>query len=227
MNKIILSTVMGAALLSMGSAFAGGGNLFGGSGESSMTEGTFYGGASIGQTTTNCVIYDIAGMNKDCDMDSWKLFGGYKFTDNLAIEGGYYNFGDLEENESETMKHDVYGDVTAEMHSEGEATGLSIAGVASFQVADNFELSGKLGAMKYKSEATVTGSATNSLGDTVSETAKYDIDGTSLLWGVGAHYKFNDNWGVRGEYEGFTREDIHGDDQDVTMMSVGATFSTY
>lgn len=214
MKKIILSTVVTAAMLSMGSAVAGGGSLFGGSGESSMAEGALYGGASIGQATYRCTT-----TNEDCDSDGWKIFAGYKLNQNMAIEGAYYNLGE----DTAEYNHTTYG----KMHASAKSTGIGLTGVYTQPVADNFEVFGKLGAMFWDVEG--------ELSQTVNGTkvsASDEEDGTSVLFGLGASYKFNDNWGVRGEWERYTAEyeDMDkGDDseEDIDILSAGVTFSTY
>lgn len=210
MKKIILSTVVAAAMLSMGSAFAGGGSLFGGSEESSMAEGALYGGASVGQATYRCMLSE-----KDCDNTGWKIFGGYKLNQNMALEGGYYNLGESEE-------EDDYG-----MRAVGKTTGIGVAGVYSQPVADNFEVFGKLGAMFWTAE----GEASIGTGDTKTS-ATDEEDGTSVLFGLGANYKFDENWGIRGEWERYTAEyesiDKEADsEEDIDILSAGVTFSTY
>jgi OOP family OmpA-OmpF porin len=213
MKKTIISAVMSAALLSMGSAFAGGGNLFGGSGESSMADGSFYGGASIGQASYRCTMEE-----DDCKNDGWKVFGGYKFTDNMAIEAGYYNLG-----EEEADYDTDYG----KMHASAKASGIGVTGVYSQPLADNFEVFGKLGAMFWNAE----GELSQYSGDT-KLTASDEEDGTSVLFGLGASYQFNDNWGVRGEWERYTAEYEDVDkgtdtEEDIDILSAGVTFSTY
>lgn len=213
MKKIILSTVVAAAMLSMGSAFAGGGSLFGGSDESSMSEGAFYGGGSVGQATYRCTMSD-----DDCSNDGWKIFGGYKINQNMAVEAGYYNLG-----EEEADYDTDYG----KMHATGKASGIGVTGVYSQPVAENFEVFGKLGAMFWN----VEGEASHVVeGTKISATD--EEDGTSVLFGLGAAYKFNDNWGIRGEWERYTAEyeDVDAgkdSEEDIDILSAGVTFSTY
>lgn len=226
MKKISMFSLFSVAMLTAGSAFAGGGSLLGGSGGSSMEVGTMYGGVSAGQATTNCMIYDFAtyvdrttgspnaNHEKDCDTNGWKAYGGYKVTDNFAVEGGYYSLGDSKE----TLKASE-----GTISSDGSASGLGLSAVASLPVVDKLEVFGKAGLMKWQSEGTIVVTPTNS---TTSQTASAEVDGTSLLLGVGASYKITDNLGVRGEYERFTRQDINEEDRDVGILSVGATFST-
>ena len=221
MKKLSMIALFSASLLTAGSAFAGGGGLLGGSGSSSMAAGTMYGGANVGKATTSCMMLDT----EDCDATGWKVYGGYKITDMFAVEGGYHNLGTMEEKLSGSYEvQSPAGSVVIDNPSaEGTSTGLSISGVASLPVGDNFEVFGKLGAINWKSEATATATAT---GTNVEKSFTAEKSGTSPLIGVGAQYQINDNFGVRGEYERFTRQDLDDKDHDVDILSVGATFST-
>lgn len=220
MKKISMFSLLSAMLMTAGSAFAGGGALLGGSGDS-MEVGTMYGGASIGQATTDCMINDT----ESCNSSGFKAYGGYKVTDMFAVEGGYYNLGTMEESVTTSYTKGQY--TISNPSAEGEASGFGISAVASVPVVDNFEVFGKAGAMMWKSEAVVKATVTDTTtGQSGSGTDIAEKDGTSLLLGVGANYKVNDNWGIRGEYEHFKRQDMADEDHNVGIVSVGATFST-
>lgn len=220
MKKISMFSLFSAAMLTAGSAFAGGGALLGGSG-GGMEVGTMYGGASVGQATTDCMMKD----ENECSSSGFKVYGGYKVADMLAVEGGYYNLGTMEESVKGSTTQGQY--TIKDPVAEGEANGFGVAAIASVPVVDNLEVFGKAGAMFWKSEATVKATITDtSSGQSAVATDIAEKDGTSLLLGVGASYKLNDNWGVRGEYEHFKRQDLNDEDHNVGIMSVGATFST-
>lgn len=230
MKKLSMFSLFSAIMLTAGSAFAGGGALLGGSGGGTEI-GTMYGGVSAGQASTNCMMNDgkLIEGDKDCRNPGWKVYGGYKATDIISIEGGYYNLGSSKESLSGSV---TKGDYTVTNPSaEGKASGLGITAVASVPVVDNFEVFGKAGAMIWQSEATVkadsiTNNATGVTCPAANCTLSTDKNGTSPLIGVGASYKINDNFGVRGEYEYFQRQDVTDKDRAVGIMSVGATFST-
>jgi len=98
-----------------------------------------------------------------------------------------------------------------------------LMGVVTMPVMDKLEVMGKAGVMKWSSEADTYALRE---GATIAGPTK-EVDGTSFLWGVGAAYQITHNWGVRGEYESFTREDIYGEEHDVGIVSAGATYSTF
>lgn len=215
MKKTTLLSAMGTAILAMNTAAAGGNSLFDSGGESSMMNGIYVGG-SYGQATARCML--INNNNSDeCTTDGWKAFAGYKFTDNLAVEGTYYNLGKVEE----SYEHATYGTIKAT----GEATGIGLSGVYSYEILDNLDLFGKLGAVQWNLE----GKAKSTYG-----TATDDQDGISVIYGGGASYKFTDNLAIRGEYEHYTTEyqnDLNNssktEESGVDVLSAGMTFSTY
>lgn len=222
MKKLSMFSLFSAVMLTAGSAFAGGGNLLGGTG-SSAAAGTMYGGASVGQATTACMLKNT----EDCSSTGFKVYGGYRVTEMIAVEGGYYNLGSAEDKRTGSKVSNGY--TFTDPSAEGEASGFGITGVVSLPVADNFEVFGKAGVMKWSSEGTLSADITdNANGQTCPKctVGTVEKDGTSPLIGVGAGYKFNDNWGVRGEYEHFNRKDAEDKDEGVSILSVGATFST-
>lgn len=225
MKNTIMLSVISAAILSMGTASAGGSSLFSSSDESSMAGG-MYAGGSFGQATTNCMIHDTFELEKDCGMGGWKVFGGYRINEMFAIEGGYYHLGKTDESADVNLYDPTTGITVTSVAAEGEASGLGLSGVANYEVIDKLSVFGKLGLMSYKSEGTlaVTGSKN---GAAMASTGDANVNGVGLLWGIGGSYQVTDNIGIRGEYEGFTREDVAGKDQGVGLMSAGVTFSTY
>ncbi len=240
MKKITLSVVVTAAMLSMGTAIAGGGNLFGGSSESSMSEGTFYGGASAGIAKHDCIDTSYDPLSEElfrsgdgCKTNGWKIFGGYKFTDNMAIEAGYYDLGEREGDHFVTSNNNKNKVGT----NTGKASGIGLTGVYSQPIADDIEVFGKLGAMFWKTEGDMSY-------DHDDRSVNTDEDGTSVLFGLGASYNLSDNWSIRGEWERYNVDykndftvtktdgtskvrDYASSKESVDVLSAGITFSTY
>lgn len=217
MKKSILFTAVWA-VCSSATVFAGG-SLFGGDGEDAT--GIMYGGASIGQTSDSTCnsVSDQAGPllgGFDCPSPTgWKVFGGYQFAPNLAVEGAYVDFGDGEA----TGTIPVIPGINAVPNATSlttSATGFGVSGVAIAPVTDEVNVFGKMGILAWEREsvATVAGLGGSSI------TQQADTDGVDLSLGAGAEYKINENWGVRGEVE-------HYEGVNANMYSVGATFSTY
>ncbi|MEB4593022.1 outer membrane beta-barrel protein [Candidatus Thiothrix sp. Deng01] len=154
--------------------------------------GQFYAGYSLLKSEAGCNFQGV-----ECDSSGWKLLGGYKFNDNIAVEGGYYNIFNNDGTDATTGKEAVV-----------KGTGIAMSTIGSYSINDTTSLTGKVGLMAWRAEADLAGTRTSAM------------DGTDVLSGVGVGYKLNDNWQVRGEYEHV------GGDLDANMYSAGATLST-
>lgn len=216
MKKLILFTALSTALLSMSAAHAGGkkGGIFDDTSGGGATLSSLYGGAAIGGTfADNCTKETSSSFDggKECERDSgdaWKIYGGYKFMPNFAVEGAYIDFGNY--STTETVSDLILGpQITTNSF---DAKGVTLMGVASAAVTDDIEVFGKLGVIHWERDTL------NPYGTSSAITVKQD-SGTDLALGVGAAYKLGDNFAIRGEAE-------HFDDIDVNLFTLGGTFST-
>ena len=140
-------------------------------------------------------IVDESGI--DGDDTGAKFFGGYKFNDYFAIEGGYYDFGDIIDSGSLTNPS-----------SRLEIEGVSLAAVGFIPASDNVSWFGKIGIHYW--DADTVGSISTPL-STNSD--------TDTFYGVGLDYVINDRWSLRGEIERYEVEDL-----DLNVGSVGVSF---
>jgi OOP family OmpA-OmpF porin len=158
----------------------------------------FYAGASIGQSKTA----DCPGAGSCDDKDTaYRVFGGYKFHPNIAVEGGYAPLG-------KTSSSFPGGSVSA------EANAWDIVGVGSWGLGNNFSILGKLGF--YNAELKLGGLASGK------KTT------TDLTYGIGGQYDFNRNLGLRLEWNRYSKVKapdvgtLSGGDTDIDVLSVGA-----
>jgi OOP family OmpA-OmpF porin len=131
----------------------------------------------------------------------YKLFGGYDFTQNWAVEGGYADFGSGDNNVNGTGIR-------------LKPTAFYVAGKGIIPLNDAFSLFGKLGASRNHSELTGTG-----LAQGLSQTSNR----TSLYAGIGAQYNLNKNVAFTLEYENFGKIGDSGSKLDT--ISIGARYS--
>ena len=148
-----------------------------------------YVGASIGQSNFEDDDFDDSSAG-------FKLFGGYKFNKNFAVEGYYIDFGEVED---EFLGFDI--DV--------EATGFGGSAVGILPVNEQFAVFGKAGLLLWDAEASVSDLDLTE-----------DDDGTDLILGVGASFMFNEQFAIRGEWEF-----VDLDDTEVDMLSIGGQFN--
>ena len=154
--------------------------------------GQFYAGFSLLKSDAECNYQDVA-----CDSGGYKLATGYKFNDNFAVEGGYYDL----------FSNDGTNAITSEKSSVN-GSGLALSTIGSYTIDNKKSLSGRVGFMAWDVEA-------NKAGMPVA-----GMNGTDILLGVGGGYKLNDHWQLRGEYEHV------GGDLETNIYSIGTTLST-
>lgn len=157
MNK---TKLIGAILLTLGMT------------GTALAQNGFYAGASIGQATI-----DACDGVTNCDDEdtSWKIFGGWEFNRNIALEAAWVDFGE------------VSGSIDGSKVS-AEVDGWALAGKFMLPLNEQFGVFGKLGMIMWDVEG---GGAASG----------FDDDGTDLMFGIGAQYMFTDQFGIVGEWE--------------------------
>ena len=145
----------------------------------------YYIGGGIGQSY---VEEDNVASGQDFDDEdfAFKLFGGYRFHENFAVEADYLDFGEPDD--------DILG-----INLEVDLYALALYGVGILPLTDQFELFAKLGIAYWDAE--VDGSF---LGISASD----DEDGTDLAYGLGASFAFTDQLAARVEYERIDVDDL-------------------
>lgn len=187
-KRLAASGILGLALIAPGLASAQGG----------------YAGIGVGQSTMKDDSTALVGTSLDDSDTGWKLFGGYMFNPNAAVEFAYIDFGEF------TGSGGGFTD-------NWEATGISISALGSWPLASEFSLLGKIGATRWDVDDRFTvGGAAFSPSET----------GTDLSFGIGVQYDFTRQVGARLEWERFN--DV-GDDNttgqsDLDLLSASVAY---
>ncbi len=132
------------------------------------------------------------------DDSSIKLFGGFR-KNNLGFEIAYHDLGKQEESSFGT---------TASV----EITGLEFSGVGYLSVSPTFDLFGKIGLFSWDADIALTGFRGVS------------VDGSDLIFGLGAQYNPSDKISIRLEYQ-TTTLDVNDVDFDTDVISIGVAFN--
>ena len=156
-----------------------------------------YIGAGAGLTTMDlCDDLGGIGLTSCDDKDTgMKIFGGFKFNQNLGLEASWVDLG-------EVSATGPGGTAT------GEVDGFGLAVMGMIPLNEKFGLFGKVGA--YMWDSTVSAPGFGSVSD----------DGTDIMFGAGVNWNLTTHFGLRAEWERF---DIDGDDID--FISIGAQFN--
>ena len=166
----------------------------------------YYVGGGMGQSRGDDVCDGISNCN-DTDI-AWKLFGGYRFTQNIAIEAGYVDFGEY------TGKvNTIIGTVKAK----AEVSGFTAHIVGTLPLHERISLIARLGTIYADVDVKGSAGGFNAHGDDQS---------FSFAGGVGAEVAITEQLFARAEYELF--KDLGDDDEtgesDIYLASASLVF---
>jgi OOP family OmpA-OmpF porin len=180
----------------------------------------WYGGISAGQSSADVdasgltVLGATASSTSVEDTDTgFKVYGGYRFNRNLAVEAGWADLGAF----SATRR--VTAPATGSIKAETKVSGLFGQVVGIIPVAERFSVFGTAGLYANEVKTTIsTSGAVVPLGATSASNSD-----ANLKVGVGAGYDFTDKFGVRVEWERFfdLGDDSVGGKSDVDFVSIG------
>jgi len=143
----------------------------------------------------------------------YKLFGGYQFNRNVAIEGGYFDLGSFGYTATTAPLGSQTGDVRYK--------GLNLDLVGTLPITDKFSAIGRVGVTTARASGSysATGAAGVPFGN-----ANPSERTTNPKWGVGLMYDFTPSLGVRVEAERYRVKDAFRNKNHVDMVSVGLVY---
>ena len=142
---------------------------------------------------------------------AYKLYGGYRFHRNLAIEAGWFDLGHFEYIYNSTPAGSLNGNLGVR--------GLNLDLVGILPVSDRFSVFGRVGAA-YSHSRTGFGRT----GVVPLAAVRRDKE-TNLKLGVGLQYAFSDRLSVRAELERYRVNDTLRSRGHVDMASIGLVYS--
>lgn len=179
----------------------------------------WFGGLSVGSTKEK--IRDSAltvtgatasSLTKDESGTGFKLYAGYQYNRNLAVEVGYTDLGKFRA--TRQVSAPFVGSGVADI----KTSGLNIDGVGILPLQGGFSLFGRLGAIYATTETSLATSGGVTAGGTSAKRSDW-----SWKIGLGAGYDFSRSLGLRLEYERYN--DIPNDGvigkADLSMWSLG------
>ena len=151
-----------------------------------------YIGGSIG--TTRFHGPDVGDIDTDKTDTGGKVYGGYQFTPNFSLEGGYVGLGKYSSSASELKLNN----------------GVFLDAVGTLPVAQDFSLLGRVGVYNGKADRTING---------VNDSER----GTDVKYGAGVQYDLSKNTAIRGEWERYRVKalDIK---ENTDLFSVGVNY---
>ena len=171
----------------------------------------FYLGTALGQAKLKNDGFDELsreGFNTDDKDTAFKLFAGYQFNPNFAVEASYVDFGDF------TADMSIVGEGGAgSVNAEASADGFGFALVGRLPIDAGFSVFGKLGLIAWDGDIDVVGRAN---GQTLIQD-RQSADDIDPFYGVGAEYVVNQVM-MRLEFERYDISDS-GEDFEIDLIS--------
>ena len=182
----------------------------------------WYGGINIGQAREH---FDHARMARsvlgpgftttsitnDNTDTGYKLYGGYRFHRNFAIEGGYFNLGKFDFRATTVPA----GTLTGTM----KVQGLNLDLVGILPITDRFSAFGRFGLTNARTKDSFSGTGAAAAFNT--NPSKRD---TNVKYGAGLQYDFNYNLGMRLEAERYRINDAVGSKGNIDLFSIGLVY---
>lgn len=178
-----------------------------------------YVGASIGQSTSRIDVKRIdatllaggltpIGTLRHEHDEAFKLFGGYQFNRNFALEFGYFNLG----------KYNFRTDTTpvGTLNGKIELQGLNLDLVGTLPLAGGLSAIGRVGAQYARTRDNFSSS-----GAITVLKPNPSTNSVNYKFGAGLQYEFTQSFLMRLEAERYRVNDAVGNKGDVNMYSLG------
>jgi len=182
----------------------------------------WYAGANLGQSkatiddariTSGLLTNGLtAGPINDINRDlGFKLYGGYQFNKNFALEGGYFDLGQFGFSTTTVPNGTLTGNI--------KLKGINLDAVGILPITDRFSAFGRIGITNTHADDTFFGTgAVNVLNPNPSSRS------TNLKVGLGLQYALTDALSLRTEIERYRIDDAVGNKGDVDLVSLGLVY---
>ena len=153
-----------------------------------------------------------SSISDDNRSNAFKLFGGYQFNKNFAVEAGYFNLGEFGFMATTVPAGTLSGKIKIQ--------GLNVDAVGMLPLDNKFSVFGRLG-LQY-AQAKDNFSSTGAV--PVLSNANPSKNALNYKAGLGVQYDFNQSLGMRLEAERYRINDAVGNNGDINMYSVGLVY---
>ena len=182
----------------------------------------WYGGANIGQSRATIDDAKITSgrlgsgvattsiVDEDRDR-GYKIFGGYQFNKNFALEGGYFDLGKFGFAATTVPAGTLSGNI--------RLRGLNLDAVGTLPITEKFSVFGRIGANYAEARDSFAG--TGAVGVLNPSPTQRE---TNVKLGLGLQYALSESLAVRAEMERYRINDAVGNKGDIDLVSVGLVY---
>ncbi len=177
----------------------------------------YYGGVAVGSSRTDLnasrvtegLLPGVSALTTTTDKKdtAYKLFGGYQFNRNIALEGGYFNLG----KQSFTANTSPAGTLAGET----KVHGVNLDLVGTMPLTQRFSAQARIGAQHAWSRSNFSGTGAASAVPTSSKN-----NDTNLKVGLGVQYEITPAVWVRADVDRYRIKDAVGSHNNVTVASM-------
>ena len=181
----------------------------------------YYGGLSVGQSKTQTdaagltsgLLPGVGVLNSTTDEKdtAYKLFGGYQFNRNIALEGGYFDLGKNSFNANTVPAGTLAG--------ESRVHGLNLDLVGTLPFTERFSALARVGVQHAWSKSTASGTGAGAL---VAPNSKHNDSGAKV--GFGLQYEMSPAVWIRGEVERYRIKNAVGQRNNVDVATLSLVF---
>lgn len=182
----------------------------------------WYGGLNLGQSRAKIddsrITSSLLGAGftavsiVDDDRDAgYKIFGGYQFNQNFAVEGGYFNLGEFGFIATTVPAGTLTGRIKLQ--------GINLDAVGTLPLTEKFSVFGRVGVNYAEAKDTFRG--TGAVTVTNPNPSKRD---TNVKYGLGLQYAFTESLAMRAEAERYRINDAVGNKGDIDLLSIGLIY---
>lgn len=145
------------------------------------------------------------------DQTGFKVFTGYQFSRNLAVEGGYFDLGQF----SYTARMEPW----AIMTGDAKMRGLNVDMVGFLPFGEKLSAFGRAGVIYAETRDRFRG-----YGPVIIDPFNAHKTEASWKYGAGLQYEFTDKVAMRLEAERYRFDDAIGNDGDIDLFSLGVVY---
>ncbi len=182
----------------------------------------WYAGANVGQSRatiddariTSGLLdggFTSAAILDDDRNTGYKIYGGYQFNRNFALEGGYFDLGKFGFNATTVPAGTLNGTIGLR--------GLNLDLVGTLPITQRFSAFGRLGVNYADAKDSFTGTGLVKVLN-----ANPSQRDTNLKVGLGVQYAFNESLALRTEIERYRINDAVGNKGDIDLVSIGLIY---
>lgn len=148
----------------------------------------------------------------DDDRDTgYKLFGGYQFNKNFALEGGYFNLGEFTFSADTIPLGTLDGTI--------KLRGYNLDAVGLLPINEKLSAFGRIGITYAETKDSFNGSGAVILND-----GSHSDRNTNAKIGLGLQYALNEHVDLRLEAERYRLDNSFGSKDNIDFISVGAVY---